>query len=77
MSIYGGFALREQESKYNVAVFDMLLTLAARVSGTLKNRKTIRADLPGTSKQLLRNQGEMKFFQHIQRLYQKMNAMES
>ena len=39
MSIYGGFPLREQESKYNITVFDMILTLSARVTGTLKNRK--------------------------------------
>ena len=39
MSIYGGFALREQESKYNITVFDLILTLGARVTGTLKNSK--------------------------------------
>ena len=39
MSIYGGFTLREQEAKYNMTLFDMVLTLAARVTGTLKNRK--------------------------------------
>ena len=43
MSIYGGFALREQESKYNITVFDMILTLGARVTGTLKNRKFIHS----------------------------------
>jgi len=39
MSIYGGFTLRDQESKYNITVFDMLLTLSARVAATLKNSK--------------------------------------
>ena len=38
MSIYGGFGLREQESKYNITLFDLVLTLSARVFGTLKNR---------------------------------------
>ena len=45
MSIYGGFALREQESKYNITVFDLILTLGARVTGTLKNSKQLAIHL--------------------------------
>lgn len=77
MSIYGGFAQREMESKYNVAVFDMMLTLAARVSGTLKNSKWVWFNFVGSPEQLLKNQGELKFLLHIQRLFSKMHSMEA
>ena len=38
MSIYGGFGQREQESRYNITLFDLVLSLSARVYGTLKSR---------------------------------------
>ena len=31
MSIYGGFGLREQESRYNIMLFDLVLSLSARL----------------------------------------------
>lgn len=36
---YSGFTLREQEMKYNTTLFDLLTTLAARVTATLKLSK--------------------------------------
>ena len=39
MSIYSGFPLRELESKYNLTLFDLVLTLGTRVAATLRNRK--------------------------------------
>ena len=68
MSIYSGFGLREQESRYNITLFDMVLTLSARVYGTLKNR---------TSEQLRENQAEFKFLSHINKLHRRLQHMES
>ena len=67
MSIYGGFALREQESKYNITVFDMILTLGARVTGTLKNR---------TAENVTQNKAELKFLNHLRKLHHRLQAME-
>ena len=33
---FSGFILREQELKYNLTLFDLLTTLAARVTAALK-----------------------------------------
>ena len=44
MSIYSGFGLRDQESKYNIALFDLVMCLSARVGGTLKSRKPEQID---------------------------------
>jgi hypothetical protein len=33
---FSGFALRDQELKYNLTLFDLMMTLAARVSASLK-----------------------------------------
>jgi len=63
MSIYGGFGLREQESKYNITLFDLVLTLSARVFGTLKNR---------TAEQLEGNKPEAKFLAHINKLHRRL-----
>jgi len=41
MSIYSGFPQRELESKYNLTLFDLLLTLGTRVAATIKNSKSI------------------------------------
>ena len=68
MSIYGGFALRDQESRYNITVFDLILTLSARVTGTLKNR---------TSEQLAEHSAEAKFLSHIKKLHSRMQLMEN
>lgn len=67
MSIYGGFGLRDQESRYNITLFDMVLSLSARVYGTLKNR---------TSEQLKENKAEFKFLAHITKLHRKLRTME-
>ena len=39
MSFYGGFPKLDMEGKYNITVFDLILTLGARVAGTLRNSK--------------------------------------
>ena len=67
MSIYGGFGLREQESRYNIALFDLVLSLSARVFGTLKNR---------TGEQLCENKSEFKFLAHVSKLHRKLQLME-
>ena len=67
MSIYSGFTLREHESKYNLTLFDMVLTLAARVSGTLKNR-----DLESIGE----HPAEMRFLRHLQKLHRRMAHFE-
>jgi hypothetical protein len=36
---YGGFESKEQESKYNLTVFDLIMTLSARVNASLKCSK--------------------------------------
>ena len=38
MSIYSGFPMREMENKYNITLFDLLLSLSARVNATIRNR---------------------------------------
>ena len=63
MSIYGGFGLREQESRYNITLFDLVLSLSARVYGTLKNR---------TPEQLIGNKAEFKFLAHVNKLHRRM-----
>ena len=63
MSIYGGFGLREQESRYNIMLFDLVLSLSARVYGTLKNR---------TAEQLTDNKPEFKFLAHIHKLHRRL-----
>ena len=67
MSIYGGFGLRDQESRYNIHLFDLVLSLSARVFGTLKNRST---------EQLMENKAEFKFLAHIAKLHRRLSAME-
>ena len=67
MSIYSGFGQREQESKYNYMLFDLVLSLSARVSGTLKNR---------TPEQLMVNKGETKFLKHVGALHRKLQMWE-
>lgn len=67
MSIYGGFGIREQESRYNITLFDLVLSLSARVYGTLKNR---------TSEQLSENKPELKFLTHISKLHKRLQMME-
>ena len=37
--LYGGFARRDQEIKYNSTLFDLIATLSARVTATLKLSK--------------------------------------
>jgi hypothetical protein len=39
--IYGGFARRDQEIKYNSTLFDLIATLSARVTATLKLSKCV------------------------------------
>jgi hypothetical protein len=34
--LYSGFPLKEQELKYNLTLFDLIMTLAARVTASLK-----------------------------------------
>jgi hypothetical protein len=34
--LYSVFVLREQELKYNLTLFDLVMTLAARVTASLK-----------------------------------------
>ena len=36
MSLFSGFASKEQESKYNSTLFDLILTLAARLNASYK-----------------------------------------
>ena len=67
MSIYGGFGMREQESRYNITLFDLVLTLSARVYGTLKNR---------TKEQLDESKAEFKFLAHINKLHRRLTHME-
>ena len=67
MSIYGGFGLRDQESRYNIMLFDLVLSLSARVYGTLKNR---------TTEQLVENKAEFKFLAHVSKLHRRLQAME-
>jgi hypothetical protein len=38
---FSGFPIREQELKYNTTVFDLMTTLAARVTASLKLCKEI------------------------------------
>lgn len=33
---FGGFSLRDQELKYSITLFDLVMTLAARVTASLK-----------------------------------------
>ena len=63
MSVYGGFGLRDQESKYNYYVFDLILCLSARVGGTIKNKQpeNLKFDSP-----------EFKFLKHVNQLYHKL-----
>ena len=63
MSIYGGFGLRDQESRYNILLFDLVLSLSARVYGTLKNR---------TTEQLIENKPEFKFLAHVSKLHRRL-----
>ena len=39
--LYGGFARRDQEIKYNSTLFDLIATLSARVTATLKLSKDL------------------------------------
>ena len=41
MSIYSGFPLRDMESKYNITLFDLVLTLGTRVAATIRNSKLL------------------------------------
>lgn len=38
-NVNSGFELTEQELKYNLTVFDLLMTLAARVNASLNSSK--------------------------------------
>jgi hypothetical protein len=33
---YSGFSTRDQETKYNLTLFDLVMTLSARVTASLK-----------------------------------------
>lgn len=68
MSIYGGFGLREQESRYNITLFDLVLTLSARVYGTLKNRSPDQFDS---------SKPEFKFLVHVNKLHKRLVYMEA
>lgn len=63
MSIYSGFGLRDQESRYNMTLFDLVLCLSARVGATLKNKKPehLKIDSP-----------EFRFFKHVSTLHRKL-----
>lgn len=67
MSIYSGFPMREMESKYNITLFDLVLTLGARVAGTIKHR---------TYEQLKQNRSEVKFLMHLKKLHRKLKCLE-
>lgn len=41
---FSGFILREQELKYNLTLFDLLTTLAARVTAALKLSESLIYD---------------------------------
>lgn len=36
---FGGFNLKDQETKYNLTLFDLILTLSARVTASLRLSK--------------------------------------
>ena len=63
MSIYGGFGKREQEHKYNITLFDLVMSLSARVNGTLKNR---------SPEEMKKDSPEHKFLRHIAQLHRKL-----
>ena len=67
MSIYSGFGLRDSEGKYNITVFDLVLSLSARVGATLKNRKPEHLKLESP---------EFKFLKHVSTLHRKLQLME-
>ena len=60
--------MRDQESRYNITLFDQVLSLSARVFGTLKNR---------TPEQLVENKSEFKFLAHINKLHRRLTVMET
>lgn len=39
-NLYSGFVNRDQETKYNLTLFDLLLTLASRVNAALRLSKS-------------------------------------
>jgi hypothetical protein len=39
-SAFAGFGMRDQELKYNLTLFDLVMTLAARVGASLQLSKT-------------------------------------
>jgi hypothetical protein len=39
-NLYSGFVNRDQETKYNLTLFDLLLTLASRVNASLRLSKS-------------------------------------
>lgn len=41
--LFSGFSLRDQELKYNLTLFDLVMTLSARVVASLKLSKPTRS----------------------------------
>jgi hypothetical protein len=64
---FGGFTLRDQELKYNLTLFDLIMTLAARVSASLKLQ---------SKKDFRKNPTELRTGQHIAKLMKRMRYME-
>ena len=62
------FDLKEQELKYNSALFDLLATLAARVTASLQLKNP---------KDFLANPTEVKAGQHVTKLVHSMRYMEN
>jgi hypothetical protein len=67
MSIYSGFPMREMENKYNISLFDLLLSLSARVNATIRNR---------SFDQIRQNHSEIKFLMHVKKLHRKLRNFE-
>lgn len=62
-----GFDTKDQEAKYNITVFDLIMTLAARVNASLKQK---------TPETFMANRTEVKVAEHLQILWQRLVHME-
>ena len=59
--------MREMENKYNITLFDLLLSLSARVNATIRNR---------SFDQIRQNHSEFKFLMHVKKLHRKLKHYE-
>ena len=67
--MFCGFLTKEQELKYNITLFDLIMTLAARVNASFKQSKHIHFHPIETPQIFQQNPTEVKVARHLNELY--------